>query len=449
MTRKRKAPKNQKQSKKVKEYVDVEPDPNSEEYYYDEIDKFNMDKEKILLGDTLKAQKKTAVEEEVYPIGNEYDSDENEADIQYLEDQIKIHRRLPSAKAALIAPNEFSGEMEEENELEDRRSKTWGKRKADKYGADVAEDFDVSDSEENAALLEEKEALAIQRFHLEQLDESDFDFEKYKKQLNDQKKPGKLVKTDKAQLSLEEQKDLVKKENPELMHIYLDTIQKCNKVQKTLCPIVQAYKKNLLPRHELFDYLQSKLGLYCTYFANAAFYRVLRLKGLRNIQNHPVTEAVFSYIERCKALNRLDQGDKAAVRYVLKLIKKGKPELVTTEAIDQLLGKDIETDVLMQKPKSGIKHVKEETSQKDGLENHANEEDEDRIVDYKIEKNKGITPKRKKINRNPRIKYKEKYRKALIRQRGQRPKHHDQMHPYAGESSGIRIGVQKGIRLKA
>lgn len=31
-----------------------------------------------------------------------------------------------------------------------------------------------------------------------------------------------------------------------------------------------------------------------------------------------------------------------------------------------------------------IKHVKEETSQKDGLENHANEEDEDRIVDYKV-----------------------------------------------------------------
>lgn len=31
----------------------------------------------------------------------------------------------------------------------------------------------------------------------------------------------------------------------------------------------------------------------------------------------------------------------------------------------------------------------------------------------------------------------------------QRPKHRDQTHPYAGESSGIRIGVQKGIRLKA
>lgn len=35
----------------------------------------------------------------------------------------------------------FSGEMEEEKEMEDRRSKTWGKRKADKYGADVTEDF--------------------------------------------------------------------------------------------------------------------------------------------------------------------------------------------------------------------------------------------------------------------------------------------------------------------
>lgn len=31
-----------------------------------------------------------------------------------------------------------------------------------------------------------------------------------------------------------------------------------------------------------------------------------------------------------------------------------------------------------------IRHVKEEISQNDGLKNDANEEDEDRIVDYKV-----------------------------------------------------------------
>lgn len=34
-------------------------------------------------------------------------------------------------------------------------------------------------------------------------------------------------------------------------------------------------------------------------------------------------------------------------------------------------------------------------------------------------KNKGLTPKRKKIDRNPRVKHREKFRKAKIRRKGQ------------------------------
>lgn len=34
-------------------------------------------------------------------------------------------------------------------------------------------------------------------------------------------------------------------------------------------------------------------------------------------------------------------------------------------------------------------------------------------------KNKGLTPKRKKIDRNPRVKHREKFRRAKIRRKGQ------------------------------
>lgn len=34
-------------------------------------------------------------------------------------------------------------------------------------------------------------------------------------------------------------------------------------------------------------------------------------------------------------------------------------------------------------------------------------------------KNKGLTPKRKKIDRNPRVKHREKFRRAQIRRKGQ------------------------------
>ena len=40
-----------------------------------------------------------------------------------------------------------------------------------------------------------------------------------------------------------------------------------------------------------------------------------------------------------------------------------------------------------------------------------------RNVGYDIIKNKGLTRKRKKIDRNSRVKHKEKYRKALIKHR--------------------------------
>lgn len=41
-----------------------------------------------------------------------------------------------------------------------------------------------------------------------------------------------------------------------------------------------------------------------------------------------------------------------------------------------------------------------------------------RAITYEMSKNKGLTPHRKKEQRNPRVKHKLKYRKALIRRKG-------------------------------
>jgi U3 small nucleolar RNA-associated protein 3 len=42
-----------------------------------------------------------------------------------------------------------------------------------------------------------------------------------------------------------------------------------------------------------------------------------------------------------------------------------------------------------------------------------------RGITYAIAKNKGLTPKRKREQRNPRVKHREKFRKATIRRKGQ------------------------------
>lgn len=56
-----------------------------------------------------------------------------------------------------------------------------------------------------------------------------------------------------------------------------------------------------------------------------------------------------------------------------------------------------------------------------------------------MEKSKGLTRKRKKIDRNPRMKHKEKYRKALIKRRSQVQEFKEgPQAQYSGEKSGFK-----------
>jgi hypothetical protein len=81
----------------------------------------------------------------------------------------------------------------------------------------------------------------------------------------------------------------------------------------------------------------------------------------------------------------------------------------------------------------------------------AEETDGRRAAGYKIMKNKGLTRIRKKENRNSRVKYRNKYEKAVMRRRGQvqdtiREGPSDGAN-YGGEETGIRTHVKKSLRL--
>ncbi|XP_035698017.1 something about silencing protein 10-like [Branchiostoma floridae] len=75
------------------------------------------------------------------------------------------------------------------------------------------------------------------------------------------------------------------------------------------------------------------------------------------------------------------------------------------------------------------------------------EEDGKRAITYEISKNKGLTPKRKKEERNPRVKLRKKFRKAKIRRKGQVREPRTELKRYDGEFSGIKAGVKKSTRL--
>ncbi len=64
-----------------------------------------------------------------------------------------------------------------------------------------------------------------------------------------------------------------------------------------------------------------------------------------------------------------------------------------------------------------------------------------------IARNKGLTPKRKKEQRNPRVKHRKKFDRAKVRRKGQvRSVVADEV-IYGGERSGIKSTVSRSIKL--
>lgn len=63
-------------------------------------------------------------------------------------------------------------------------------------------------------------------------------------------------------------------------------------------------------------------------------------------------------------------------------------------------------------------------------------------------KNKGLTRKRKKIDRNSRVKLKEKYRKSLIKWRSKVQEFKEgPKTKYGGESTGLKSNIIKSTTL--
>lgn len=71
-----------------------------------------------------------------------------------------------------------------------------------------------------------------------------------------------------------------------------------------------------------------------------------------------------------------------------------------------------------------------------------------RPIDKTIEKNRGLTPHRKKELKNPRIKYRTKYSEKVKRRRGQVRPVHKEIPYYTGEKSGINMYAIKSVKFK-
>jgi U3 small nucleolar RNA-associated protein 3 len=71
-----------------------------------------------------------------------------------------------------------------------------------------------------------------------------------------------------------------------------------------------------------------------------------------------------------------------------------------------------------------------------------------REINYDIMKNKGLTPHRKKEQRNPRVKHRMKYEKNMIKLKSVKSILKDRSKPYAGEETGIKKNLARSVTFK-
>ncbi|NXN20585.1 SAS10 protein, partial [Nycticryphes semicollaris] len=394
------------------------------------------------------------------------------------------------------------GDLSMESDLEERHQDTklphelsWGQRKQLYYDTDYGSDAQAKgkrrqqevDAEEEE---EEQEAQIIQKRLVQDLGEDDYGLDMIQGYLAEQQKTdskGQKIDKDLQALPKKEQLKLLKQESPELLQLIEDFEVKLMELKDELHPLLQMVRNGTIPQGKGSRYLQTKYHLYLNYCANISFYLVLKSKRMP-VHSHPVIERLVAYRNIINDLAVIDQKLSPQVRALLKNYYDKKEDKLRKEkkfavflpldvkknrskraavlpngraaaaaAAETSDESDLDEEAALEyynKMEEKLKLKRKRTKEQEALEEEeeAALEGEDpnkkRGVTYQMIKNKGLTPRRKKIDRNPRVKHREKFRRAKIRRKGQVREVRRELHRYSGEHSGIRAGVKKSRKLQ-
>lgn len=396
----------------------------------------------------LQTEKEAAQDSE-----NEAETDSMESDIEGLQENLDL-------------PNE----------------KAWGKKKKAYYSTDYVDpDYATASQKDLAnAEMEEEEARNIQKKLAEQLDDADFGLDlvvqpkKSEEEEEVQKEEEEqFIKTDLSKLSKRQKQAMVQKESPEFLALVNDFKDRMSEARDSLAPFLSLAKTGILPNCPAVSFVKTKYHLLLNYCINISFYLMLKAKRLP-VSSHPVIKRLAQYRQ---LLNQLESGQGSLIEEIEEILsaeRDGKPlynrlngakvnaskrkanhekraDIKVTElhpeSESELESEAEEGEVESVGEKEDSK-MEEEKIENTGEINAVVEGEGKRAITYQIAKNKGLTPHRKKEQRNPRVKHRNKYRKAKIRRRGAVREVRKEISRYGGEISGIKAGVKKGIKLK-
>ncbi|XP_060531611.1 something about silencing protein 10 [Cylas formicarius] len=412
-----------------------EYDPSSSDDDYDENEKRLLEKFKN------SSQDNSDSEREVFSVGVESENDSNNSDIAL-------------------------SDVEREDDYDDLPDvRAWGKEKKKYYGADYVDEdyggFQGKDAE--AAEIEEEEAKNLQTQLIQQLDDNDFAFDTIFTKKDEEPEEGveQILKTGIATLSEKEKLEILHKESPEMFGLIGDFECKMIIIRDYLYPVIQKHQNGDIPRTKAVEFVENHYQLICNYLGN--IYMYLLLKNSKQLKNHPVIKRLYQYRQLIAQLGPVfDEIIKPQIEVLLQEKVEPLEEIkgTTTKEKNKKSRKSSENveppnkKLRAEKSSAKNKHVTFELEES-GLKEHVEDvekEAEDtgkRAITYQIAKNKGLTPHRKKEFRNPRVKHKLKYRKAIIRRKGAVREPRKELTRYGGEISGIKAYVSKSIKFKS
>ena len=170
---------------------------------------------------------------------------------------------------------------------------------------------------------------------------------------------------------------------------------------------------------------------------------------LRDRQARLAREAENRGKQPAKASEQLNDNDSGDEVEELRLAREirgdgeededGYYDMVTAKAKAKKADKKARADADAEAAKQGAHVYEQEEVGPDGK----------RAITYAIEKNKGLTPKRSKDVRNPRVKKRKKYEEKMKKLSSQRPvyKGGEGRGGYGGELTGIKMNLVKSVKL--
>ena len=427
-------------------------DVHAEGFYRDEIDDWNEEKSHLLLdplGDVLEPAS--------------FSEDEN-SDEEVL-----------SLKLSVSDTEEVDDEKLEEESI-GPSDRAWGHRKTSFYDTDYIDDEGDRTSDESLAEEEEREAIALQQRMVESIRDEDFGLDSLKmleatkaadKATKD--RTGIKVTKELSTLSEEERFTLLQEEWPEFLELYSELSDKTQYTAHTLVPLLNSIESypNIFST-EGSKLLEDFTVLNNLYSLNVMFYLMLRANQVA-AEDHPVINRLVQLREiLAKLRSKLGGEDKLTqVKKkiedidILKILderkQKDEKDLNGTKmSLKKNLKRKLEDESDNEDPIEYYKRIKRLQLQKrtrkvtfqDEMPESEEEVDGKRRITYQIARNKGLTPKRKKEQRNPRVKHRKKYQKATTKYRHVVRPVERELVRYGGEKGGIKSRLSRSVKIK-